>query len=155
MNSEQKKAYAMRISQANNVEMIIVSYEIINTYLEDALGSENDAEYQSALDMASRCVEEMQANLHYEYEPAKSLKQLYIYVKNLIRDGKYSKDTEAVKRAEKIMGDLHDSYVKIKDEDNSLPLMQNTQAVMVGMTYGKNKILDELSNECGNRGFRV
>lgn len=156
MNSELKKAYALRISQANNVEMIIVSYEIINTYLTDALNNVTlAAEYDSNLDMAGRCIEEMMANLHYEYELAKALKQLYVYMKKLIRDAKYNKDTEAIKEIQKLVMRLHDSYAQIRNQDTSDTLMKNTQAVMTGMTYGKNRILDELTNECSPRGFLV
>lgn len=156
MNSELKKSYALRISQANNVEMIIVSYEIINTYLEDAKCSDiNSYEYDNNLDMANRCIEEMMVNLHYEYEPAKSLKQLYLYMKKLIRDAKYDRNTGAIEEIQRLVMRLHDSYEQIRPQDTSDTLMKNTQAVMMGMTYGKNKILDELTNECSSRGFLV
>lgn len=156
MKSELKKEYALRISQANNVEMIIVSYEIILTYLEDALSSKQDSlEYDTNIGCAYRVIEEMIANLHYEYELSKSLKQLYLYMKKRLRDARYCRDTEAIKEIIDKVNLLHDSYVKIKDKDNSEPLMKNTQAVLAGMTYGKNRILDELSNDCVSRGYRV
>lgn len=156
MNSELKKSYALRISQANYVEMIIVSYEIINTYLSDAYDSDiNSCEYDNNLDMANRCIEEMMANLHYEYEPARTLKQLYLYMKKLIKDAKYDKNTSAIQEIQKLVTRLHDSYEQVRSQDNSDTLMKNTQAVMMGMTYGRNKILDELTNECSSRGFLV
>ena len=36
MDNDLKKQFAMRIPQANNVQMIMISYEIIDAYLQEA-----------------------------------------------------------------------------------------------------------------------
>lgn len=155
MNSELKKQYTMRISQANNVQMIIISYEMIETYLEDALSVENQSSYAENIDLAKRCIEEMMNNLHYEYDLAKSLKELYLYMKKRLRQAAWENDRVAVEEVKNMIVGLKDSYVKIADQDNSLPLMQNTQSVVAGITYGRNQILDEVSQDVSNRGYRV
>ena len=71
MNSELKKQYAMRITQANNVQMIIISYEVIETYLDDAANASDHNIYVENIDLAKRCIEEMMNNLHYKYDLSK------------------------------------------------------------------------------------
>lgn len=154
MKSELKKEYAMRISQANNVEMIIIAYEMIETYITDAIEAKEDiAAYESNIEMAQKCIDEMKANLHYEYEPAAALKELYIYMKSRLRDARYNKDYEALEQIRGYIKRLRESYESVKDADDSKPVMSNTQAVVAGITYGRNQILKELSNDVGNRGF--
>lgn len=156
MKDELKKQYALRIAQANNVEMILIAYEMTETYLDDALTDREDfINYRSDLNMAKKCIDELLANLHYDYELSKVLKKLYIYMKNRLRDAEYNNDYAAIEEVKGYIDKLHDSYESIKSADTSEVLMKNTQAVVVGMTYGKNKILDELSNDVANRGFLI
>ena len=50
---------------------------------------------------------------------------------------------------------LHDSYESVADSDESEPVMKNTQSVVAGMTYGKNQILEESTQDISNRGYRI
>lgn len=156
MKNELKKEFAMRISQANNVQMIIIAYEMVQTYIQDALDSKDNATaYTGNIELASKCIDELKANLHYEYEPAKALKELYLYMKSRLRDARYNKDYEALTEIDGYVSKLKESYESIKDMDTSDPLMSNTQSVLTGITYGRNQVLDELSNDIGNRGYLV
>ena len=156
MEDSLKKEFAMRISQANNVQMIMISYEIIDAYLIDAKKyPAGSGDYVISIDKAKRCIEEMMNNLHYEYDIAKDLKQLYLYMKKRLRQAICEKDTGAIEEVRRMIGQLHDSYGSIADTDNSMPMMQNTQSVVAGMTYGRSKTLEEASTDMENRGFRV
>lgn len=156
MNNELKKQFALRIAQANNVEMILIGYEMISTYVSDAYDSfEDKIVYRTNIDAAKRVIEEMMNNLHYEYELATNLKQIYLYMKKRLRDAVYDDDRDGLIEVKKLINGLHESYEKIAGEDNSKPMMENTQTVTVGMTYGKNQILDEMSDTSSNRGYRV
>lgn len=155
MNSELKKEYALRITQANNVQMIIISYEIIETYLDEAGNADENAIYKENIEMAKRCIDEMMNNLHYEYELSKNLKVLYLYMKKRLRQAVWEEDKKAVSEVKTMVSELRESYEKIADQDNSAPVMLNTQSVVTGITYGRNQILDEMSQDVSNRGYRV
>ena len=155
MNSELKKQYAMRITQANNVQMIIISYEVIETYLADALNATDHGIYVENINLAKRCIEEMMNNLHYEYDLSKALKELYLYMKKQLRKAAWEDDKDAINEVKNMVSKLRESYTQIADSDTSLPVMQNTQSVVAGITYGRNQILDEVSQDIGNRGYRV
>lgn len=155
MNSELKKEYVMRISHANNVQMIIISYEIIETYLDEAYEATAQKAFVENVDMAKRCIDEMMNNLHYEYDLAKTLKELYLYMKRRLRKSVWENDKEIIAEVKKIIISLRNSYKSIEEVDKSESLMKNTQSVMTGITYGRNQILDELSQDVSNRGYRV
>ena len=155
MNSELKKQYAMRISQANNVQMIIITYEVIGTYLDEALMNAESISYTENIDMAKRCIDEMMYNLHYEYDLAKNLKDLYLHMKRRLRQAVWENDRDAVLEVKRLVNSLKEAYLKIVDYDDSAPIMQNTQSVITGITYGRNQILDEVSQDTGNRGYRI
>ncbi len=158
MTKEKKSEYTLRISQANKTGLIVILYEITIDYVEESIAAasagDNGAMRLSA-ENASRCVEEMQNNLHFEYELAKTLKQLYLYMKKQLRAAYISDDVSGLEDVLIKLKGLRDSYMKIADTDTSGPVMENTQKVLTGMTYSKTRVLNELTNECGNRGFRV
>ncbi len=158
MTSEKKNEYTLRISQANRAELIVILYEITIDYVEEAIAAASAGDVGSvsfSTANAMRCIEEMQNNLHFEYELARSLNRLYTYMKNKLRAAYISRETEGLAEVLDKLKKLKESYEKIAPTDTSGPVMVHTQTVLTGMTYSKDKVLDELTNEASGRGFRV
>lgn len=158
MTKEKKSEYTLRISQANQVQLIVILYEMTITYIEDAIKAHELSDKDTMeinLKRAISCIEEMQSNLHYEYELAKKLKQIYLYMKKQLRDAYISGNITEVDSVLKQLSSLKDAYKSIEREDNSKPVMVHTQAVITGMTYNKTRALDSLTTECESRGYRV
>ena len=55
----------------------------------------------------------------------------------------------------KMLIELKESYEKIASQDTSSPVMENTQMVYAGLTYGKNSLNIDLSDQGIDRGFRI
>lgn len=163
MTKEKKNEFTLRISQANRSELIIILYEMTICYIEDVInishtgdtGVANNIELQNAVRRAVGCIEEMQNNLHYEYDLAKNLKQIYLYMKKQLRIAGTTGNTDSLYVVKKELEILRDAYKTIKDTDTSRPVMVNTQLVLTGMTYDRNRILDSLTTEYSSRGYRV
>lgn len=158
MTKEKKNEFTLKISQANKTELIIILYDIAITYIEEAseaINSGNIDEAKSCGSKALSCIEEMQNNLHFEYDLAKKLKQLYLFMKKQLRAGMVSGDFSGYELVKKELKSLKDAYEQIKNTDKSGPVMVHTQSVISGMTYGKDKLLDSLTTECSSRGYRV
>ena len=47
------------------------------------------------------------------------------------------------------------AYATVSKEDTSGSVMENTQTVYAGLTYGKNQLMESLGNEGSLRGLRV
>lgn len=158
MTNEQKQQFTRRITQANRTELSVILYEMLVTYLEEAqtaLQKEDQEAFHAGIRHARACLHELILSLHYEYALAGNLLQLYLYAeRELIRaDARLSE--EPISHAKHIMCKLHDAYNKISDQDQSTPVMENTQTVYAGLTYGKTDLNESLSGSGESRGFRV
>ena len=76
-------------------------------------------------------------------------------MKKRLRQAICEKDTDAIDEVRGMIKNLHDSYESVADSDESEPVMKNTQSVVAGMTYGKNQILEESTQDISNRGYRI
>ena len=88
-------------------------------------------------------------------EIANAIYELYRFVERMIIKADIKLDVKYINDAVKIISKLNESYKQAAKNDDSAPLMANAEEVYVGMTYGRNQILYELSNDVNNRGFLV
>lgn len=158
MTREQKQEYTLRISQANSTQLIIILYEITLTYLRDANDSYEQGDKKKfviRILSARKCIDEMMNNLNYEYEIARNLKKIYLAMKKDIRTAYLEESPERIIPVSKNLESLLSAYKKISSQDTSAPVMEHTQTVIAGLTYGKNSISEDLSGENSSRGFCV
>ena len=50
---------------------------------------------------------------------------------------------------------LHGAYEKLGSMDTSGPVMENVQTVYAGLTYGRNNLVENFTDQGTNRGFRA
>lgn len=155
MKDELKQQFALRITQANKTELVVILYEMFLTYLTDAkedLGREDTATFRLDIQRARGCLKELMGSLNYDYEPAPTLLKLYIYVSKLLVTADLHNEQKELDEAEKIMKRLRDAYASVSKQDKSGPVMGNTQTVYAGLTYSKNDLSVSLE-EGSSRGF--
>ncbi|MCM1135189.1 MAG: flagellar protein FliS [Clostridium sp.] len=158
MTKELKQQYTLKITQANKTQLTVILYEMLLTYLEDAVEAherKNRAEFRDGVRKAQACLKELMMSLHFEYEPAMNLWQLYLYANKELALADIRNSTQELSHVKMVMAKLHDAYEKISAQDASGPVMANTQAVYAGLTYGKNSLTENLADEGSKRGFRV
>lgn len=158
MTAEQKKEFTRKISQANTAEMIVILYDITLVYVTDALlfMEKNDmANAKIQADFAKRCIEEMIHNLHFEYELAKNLHQIYLSMKKSLREAIMDNNKEQLISVKNNLQKLREAYAQIVSQDDSAPVMSHTQTVVAGLTYGRHSLNENLSDIGSDRGFRV
>ena len=158
MTAEQKKEFTRKITQANSAQLIVILYDIALVYVNDAIvymekGDMVNAKVQA--DFAKKSIEEMIHNLHFEYEIAKSLHQIYLSMKKSLRDGILDEKKELLVSVKNNLQKLRDAYARIVSADESAPVMSHTQRVVAGLTYGRNSLNENLADAGSNRGFRI
>ena len=157
MDNSLKREFTRRISQCNSGELIVIMYDIVFVYMEEAKAAhaENSYEdYKAAVKKSQGAIDTLIGALNFKYEIAKDLHKLYVYSKNCLAKAIYQNRTDGIEEAEKILKRLYASFCEVAKKDTSGPLMRNTQQVYAGMTYGRNT-LNENCFENSHRGFFV
>ena len=158
MTAEQKKEFTRKISQANATELIVILYDIALVYVNESIRlmeEDNMAEAKIQADFAKRCIEEMIANLHFEYDLATVLHRIYLSMKKSLRDGVLEKNKEPLISVKNNLVTLRNAYDQIASQDTSAPVMGHAQTVVAGLTYGKHSLNESLAQESSSRGFCV
>ena len=158
MTAEQKKEFTRKITQANSSQLIVILYDIALVYVNDAIAFMEKGDMANAriqADFAKKSIEEMIHNLHFEYELATVLHQLYLSMKKSLRDGILDNKKELLISVRNNLQKLRDAYDSIVTADESAPVMSHTQSVVAGLTYGRNSLNENLTDAGSDRGFRV
>ena len=157
MKKELIQDFSLRISQASKTELIVIMYDII---LEDiktakeALHEGNKEQFAHELKHAGRIINELMGVLDYTYPISYRLMSLYIFLNKQLIDAKREQDENMLNDAADILGTLRDGFSSISALDFSGPLMQNTQQVYAGLTYGKGTLNETcLDPSQRSRGF--
>ena len=158
MTREHKQQFTLRITQANKTELIVILYEIVLGYMEDAevaLEAGNITEFREALRKVRSCFGELIASLNLDYELAARLLSLYLYCNRELTKADVRKEKEPLMHIRSVIGKLLEAYRELAGQDTSGPVMQNSQTVYAGLTYGKNSLSENLADQGANRGFRA
>ncbi len=158
MTREHKQQFTLRITQANKTELIVILYEIVLGYMEDAevaLEAGNITEFREALRKVRSCFGELIASLNLDYELAARLLSLYLYCNRELTKADVRKEKEPLMHIRSVISKLLEAYRELAGQDTSGPVMQNSQTVYAGLTYGKNSLSENLADQGANRGFRA
>lgn len=173
MKKERIQEFATRVTQGSRTDLIVIMYDIV---LEDvaearriaaadteasvngagrmAYGTQTREEYKKELLHAARFISELMAALDFRYRLSYELRNLYVYAHKCLTEAAFSGDTAWLADVEEMMNGLKTAFVKVAEEDNSGPVMQNSQKLTAGLTYGKGR-LNEICVDPNNakRGF--
>lgn len=158
MTREKKQELTRRITQANKTEMIEILYEMILCYLEDASEAhdrQERGEYREAIRKARNCFRELLSSLNLEQELAVHLLQLYMYCNRELAHADVKNDAAYLAHVRRVVGSLQEAYVQLAGQDTSGPVMQNSQTVYAGLTYGRGELTENMADQGTNRGFLV
>lgn len=158
MTREDKQQFTLRISQANSTELTVILYEMLLCYLQDAvtaIGCGGELELHEAARRARGCLNELLNSLHMEYEPALELRRLYLFCIRRLALGEARKDAEILGEIERVIRPLHDAYQSIASRNTEGAVMNNSQAVYAGLTYGREALAENMTDQSANRGMLV
>lgn len=156
MTRENKQMFTRRITQANRTQLVVIVYEMLLVYLEDAEKAhelENKEEFVRNLELARECISQMRTSLNFEYELSKNLFAIYCFADRELANDIFGNKTDNLDALKMIFMKLHDAYNTISKEDDSEPLMDNIQDVYAGFTYGKTDVNESLVNYDARRGY--
>lgn len=155
MDNRLKQDFTRRLSQCNKGELILIMYDIVFAYMEDAKreqesGSHED--FKTAIHKAQASLDALIDGLDFSYDISKELYRLYHYSKNQLARALYENRPDGIRDAEKVLKRLYSSFCEAAKTDTSAPIMRNTQQVYAGLTYGRTSLNENYTND-NHRGF--
>ena len=155
MTKECKQQFTLRITQANSTQLIVILYEMTLQYLADGEQAVDDAGLVEAVHRARGCIKELLNSLHREYSPAGEIYRLYLFCLRRLAVCEVRRDRTILEEIRKVIAPLCDAYRQIQDQDTSGPVMNNSQTVYAGLTYGRNQLTENMADQGTNRGMLV
>lgn len=157
MTSQEINDYGVKISQANKTELIVIMYEMAIKYIDDGLESlsnNNIEEYRLNLKRSKAVINELTSVLDMSYVISYELRSLYIFINNVLVRADIRVETDELKRVREMLIKLSKSFKKVSADDNSGPVMKNTQQLYAGLTYSKTSLNVDMYSDV-NRGFKA
>lgn len=152
-----KEKYVAKIANASPLELIIINFDIILDYLEYSRKNINTdtKNFDISIKKARKALLELKLGLELDNEIGKELYALYNYADKKIADYLFTKDTNELDEAIKILIKLKNSFEAILHlEKDKSKVMKNTETLYSGLTYDKNaKPIEYRDNN--NRGFKA
>lgn len=158
MTTEEKQTFTRRITQANRTQLVVIVYEMLLVYLEDAQKAfqmEDKTAFKENIHMARECIGQMRTSLNFQYELSRNLFSIYCFADRELANDMYRYKTDNLDVIQMIFTKLHDAYYQISDQDKSAPLMDNIQSVYAGLTYSRTDLNESLMNNSAMRGFQA
>lgn len=158
MTKEMKQQFTLRITQANETQLVVILYEMMLCYLKEAKEAgqkEDHTGFLEGIRKSRACLQELMNSLNFQYAPAPQLQQLYWYCLRMLARAEGRGKVEFLADVEQVIVPLHDAYEQIAAQNTKRPVMNNSQTVYAGLTYGRNMLTENMTDQGANRGMRV
>ncbi len=159
MKQEDTKAYAARVTQASKSELVVIMYEIILSHIKEAkeFHKKGDLEgFDKELKSSQKFLSELMGTLDCRYVIGLDLMALYLFVNKRIITAIIRRKPDTLDSAEKVLKDLLIGFDGVSKQDNTGPVMKNTQQIYAGLTYGRGTLNETfLDPNQMNRGFKA
>lgn len=159
MDNIDLKTFTTRITQANKSELVVIIYDIIMKDIEGAqkaFAQSDETMYTREVNHAVKLVNELINTLDFSYPISYDLMQLYLYCNKQLILTTIKKDVQPLSSVYKVLESLRTGFKGVANQDDSEPLMSNTQQVYAGLTYSKNQLNETYidANQV-SRGFKA
>ena len=156
MTREQKQEFTLRKSQANPTELVVILYEMLLCYIQDgreALKQGKQNEFREAIRKGRGCLGELMNSLNLKYEPSPALLSLCGFCVRELAIAELRRSQIPLDETERIIRPLKNAFEQIAGQNSAGPVMNNSQTVYAGLTYGRNNLTENMADQGANRGM--
>ena len=157
MKDDLKKEFTARIVNANRSDLVVIKYEMIFAYMEDARRDMADNLWEKVkndLTCIERILDRLMKDLDFTYEISNELYRLYRFSMERLALCRIRKNLAEMEVVNTVLKNLYKGFAEVAKTDTSRPLMSSSQELVTGMTYGKNSMNETYSNDL-NKGFFI
>ena len=118
MTTEKKQTFTRRITQANRSQLVVIVYEMLLVYLEDAMNAyeeDKKEDFRENLRMARECIGQMRTSLNFDYNISRNLFAIYCFADREIAKDIYDEDvvTKLFKEIAPLFAERKGGYTRI------------------------------------------
>lgn len=140
MTKEQIQNFTVRIAGSNKTELVVITYDIILTYLDEAdtcFKAEDMEGYLFNMKKARQYVNNLTSNLDLQYSISYELLRLYMFIDKSLFQGILKKKPINLQCITEMIESLKGAFTEVAKSDTSKAVLNNTSEVYAGYTYSK------------------
>lgn len=140
MTKEQIQTYTRRISQANVSGLAVVLYDITIDYLEEGMRADREGNpevFEADMKQAQAALQQLMGMSKAETQTGLDVMQLYLFIDRQILMAIVKRKPENIEACIGYLKRLRESFQVLSEQDKDAPLMERSQQVYAGLTYGK------------------
>ena len=145
MTEEQMNVYKMRIAQAGIAEMTTIMLEMELQWMEDAVAAyeeKNLDEFVHCVDKAQAVQVELMNVMNRGNEVAEDVYAVFAYINKQLIRSKIKRQPLEFDRLRAMLQKYHTSFQVIEKTDQGGPVMQQSEKVYAGLTYGAGGLVE-------------
>ena len=145
MTAEEMNVYKMRISQAGIAEFTLVMLEMEMQWMQEAVSAYdkgNTEEFLDCVDKAQSTQMELMNVLNKENPVAVDMFSIFAYINKLLIQSKIKREPQELLRCSEMLGKFHQSLQAIAGSDTAGPVMEQSEKVYAGLTYGTHGLVE-------------
>lgn len=159
MTKQEINEFTLRISQANHSKLVLIMYDVILNYIEEAIELEKNGsmeEFVTVLKKTQKMQQELLTTVQYNSVETLDVLQLYLFVNKTLIQAIMKKDASSLQGVHTVMSNLRVAFEEVSKYDTDGPIMINTQQVYAGLTYGKGYLNETFVDPIQqSRGFKA
>ncbi|MDR1700968.1 MAG: flagellar protein FliS [Lachnoclostridium sp.] len=158
MKNEKKQEFASRVAGANRTELIVIMYDIMLENIREskaAIDSEDIKALRAEIKLAREVLNQLMKSLDFHYTLSPILMNLYVSMDKRLAAVPGDRNPEELREVEEVVMQLRSDFHEISKQDYSEPVMQNTEVIYSGLTYGKGSLNESVDSGSKKRGFTV
>lgn len=143
MTKEEINAYSVRVSQSSQTGLVVLSYEIALTYLEEARKEHekgNRDNFVKNINKSRQFIQELSRALDFRYPISKDLFSLYLFMDRTLSEGVIKNTAEKISAVIGMIKKLMAAFQEIENQNPSQAAMANTEKIYAGLTYSRDSL---------------
>lgn len=145
MTEEQMNIYKMRISQAGVGELTVVMLEMEMQWIDEALKAYSADETEVFLDSVNKAQTvqvELMTVMNLDNSVARDVYSIFAFINKQLIYAKIKQKPLDLERCKAMLAKLHKSFQKIAPTDTAGPVMERSEKVYAGLTYGTGGLVE-------------
>ena len=145
MTKEEMNVYKMRITQAGIGELNVIMLEMEIQWIEEAIEafeSGDEETFIADIDKASATNVELMNILNLDNDVSKDVYAVYVFFNKQLVNSKIKRKPLDLDRILVMLKQYHESFLAIADTDDGAAVMEQSEKVYAGLTYGNSGLVE-------------